>query len=244
MERPIPEETRKRVRSTVDALKGQIEAVLTRTPFKSGYGIQVRDVMGKFRPFTQKQLEPFFYVLQEPPYRMFDIITVAKQATPHANVPLRRWKPPIERVSLVPGEEFARADIYSKREVEEKMRHMARPVLRSSATYSKSYRGSKGSLLPTPIGGKWSRALLVQPGEVTSALTKAETQVNVVADRWDQRRYAMEERLGRTFRPDEILGYPRRVAERGRAKFGGMLRQPSDDVRRTAYKLGFVLERV
>lgn len=237
----LTEDFRRKVESTLDGFTNQVKAVLARTPFKSGYGVQVRQVMSEFKPYTQAELEPFFYILQEEPRRMFNIVTGPKTATPQPTVPLRQWKMPgPERVALYTGE--VAPGLYPKEEVEAAMRYISRPVRRFSATYGKRYRGSKGSLEPTPIGGKWSRALLVPPEPVETVLSRSEQQVNIVAERWDQRRYEIEKRVGRAFAPEEIINYPRRIAERAPARFGSMLRQPSDEVRRIAHRLGYGLE--
>jgi hypothetical protein len=237
----LPEAFRKRVESTIDSFTTQVKAILTRTPFKAGHGIQVRDIMADFPGYTQADLEPFFYILQEEPRRVFNIVTGPKTATPMATIPHKQYKmPSVERVALYSGE--SAPGLYPKEEVEKRLRYMSRPVLRSSATYGKRYRGSKGSLEPTPISGRWSRALLVPPEPVGTVLSRATQQANIVADRWDSRRYEIEKRVGRAFAPEEIMNYPRRVAERAPTKFGGMLRQPSDAVRRIAHRLGYELK--
>jgi hypothetical protein len=187
-------------------------------------------------------LEPIFYVLQEPPRKLFNIITIPKMTTPMPTVPQRRWLQPIRRVSLVPGEEYVEPGLYPLKEVEQHMKYLSRPVLRTASSYGKTYRGSKGSMEPTAIAGKFSRAFLAPPGEVKTSLSRMERQANEIASRWDVRRYEMERKFGRQVTPEEILNYPRRVAERASTQFGGMLRQPSDDVRRIAYKLGYILE--
>lgn len=225
----------KAARKLLAVLENEVPRALDLTQFKFGQAVEVRQVMKKL-PLPQYQLEPFFYKLQEPPVRMFDIITAARPATMQP-VPLKSFQlPGFRRLAMVPGEERL-PHMYSREEIDARLQRASKPLKTTGTRFTKRLRGSIGSLEPTAIGHKYTRALLQPPSEVPTQLSEAAKQLNRVVADMDAARYDLELRLGRKFSPDEIIRYPERVMDYTIRGYG-VLRPPSDEVRRAVQRLG------